>query len=146
MFFFKIWIQIQEALLAEGDKADVEEELAAYASLLPTGKNLPFVLYFEIENAVVREKLLKQYCGTENALSLVLGNGKRVLGKALDDGVSRVTEEGKTSAVHFLEFPLTLAEANAAKGPIQIVSDHPNYLHAASLSESTWQTLKRELD
>lgn len=127
----------------------IEEELQAYGPLIPNGSNLVFTLFFEIENPVARERLLREYAGVERSLELVLGNGgRRVLAKPVDEDqeISRVSKDGKTSAVHFLEFPLTLAEANNAQGPIHIVSSHPRYMHSAAVSSETWQTIKKDLD
>lgn len=142
-----VWIQIQESLLAE-PTTSIEEELEAYSMLVPNGKNLVFTLLFEIENPVVRERLLRQYAGAENSISLILGSGRRIPSRAFEeDGVSRVSDDGKTSAVHFLEFPsLSLAEANDVKGPVQITCTHPSYQHSATISEATWNSLKQDLD
>jgi hypothetical protein len=142
-----VWIQIQEALLAEPTTA-IEDELQAYSMLVPNGSNLVFTLLFEIDNPVVRERLLRHYAGAENSISLTLGSGRSIPCRAFDDdGVSRVSDDGKTSAVHFLEFPsLSLAEANKVKGPIQIACSHPNYQHSATISDATWHSLKQDLD
>lgn len=144
----QVWIQIQESLLAEPGTS-IEEELRAYNPLIPNGSNLVFTLFFEIENPTVRDRLLREYAGVEGSIALVLGeSGKRIMSKPIDEDqeISRISKDGKTSAVHFLEFPLSSAEANSCRGPVQIVSTHPKYMHAATLSNETWQTIKKDLD
>jgi hypothetical protein len=140
-------IQVQEMLLAEpGGKA--EEELEAYNPLVPDGSSLVFTLMFEIDNPVVRDQTLLKLGGVEKAIELRLSPSLVVAGVPLEERVEveRTFKEGKTSAVHFMRFPLSRAQALSARGPVAVACTHPYYGHSATLSPETWEEVKRDLD
>jgi hypothetical protein len=142
-----VLIQVQEMLLAEpGGKA--EEELEAYNPLVPDGSSLVFTLMFEIDNPVVREQTLLRLGGVEKALELRLSPSLVIPGVPLEERVEveRTSKEGKTSAVHFMRFPLSRAQAEAARAPVAVACTHPHYGHSATLSPETWEEVKRDLD
>ncbi len=139
--------QLQETMLAEPG-AKVEEEIEAYGSLVPDGASLVFTLMFEIENPTARDAVLRQLGGVEHTIQLQLGEKKSVTAVPLEERaeVERTTKEGKTSAVHFLRFPLTRREADAVRGPVVVACSHPRYGHMASVPDDVWETIKKDLD
>ncbi len=142
-----VLIQVQEMLLAEPD-GRAEEELEAYNPLVPDGSSLVFALMFEIDSPVLREQTLLRLGGVEKTLQLRLAPALAVAGVPLEERVEveRTTKEGKTSAVHFMRFPLSRMQAEAAEEPVAVACTHPYYGHSATLSPETWEEIKRDLD
>ena len=98
--------QVHEMLAIErGGDAQVEDELAAYNPLIPQGSELVATVMFEIEDPVRREATLARLGGVEDQFFLQIG-ATRAPGLPEGD-VERTREDGKTSSVHFLRFPLT---------------------------------------
>lgn len=139
-----VWIQIQEALLAE-PSANVEDELIAYNGLVPQGEELVFTLMFEIDGASERARVLSTLAGVEACVSLQLGS--RTIPSAPlagEEATNRVDRHGKTSAVHFRRFPLSRGDVVAGVGA-SIVCTHPCYGHSATLAPSLWEEVVRDL-
>ncbi|MGL6188034.1 MAG: DUF3501 family protein, partial [Holosporales bacterium] len=110
MFYFEcfdtLWWQIQEMLRVEGGgEAQLEEELSAYTPLLPQGSDFRITLMLEIPDATKRLSVLKLLGGVEEKIQLHIGDTS-VTAVPLDPEENRTTADGKTSAVHFIRFPL----------------------------------------
>lgn len=146
--YFTMWWQVQEMLRVErGGAEQVADEIAAYAPLVPGGRNLAATLMIEIEDPVRRARELTALGGIEHKVALVVA-GEAVPGVA-DDDVDRTTAEGKASSVHFFSFPLTDAQAEAMKlgqAEVQLRISHPNYNHIAVLSPAQVAALAEDLD
>lgn len=139
--------QIQEMLLVEkGGPAQVEEELAAHNPLIPQGRELVATVMFEIDDPARRAAVLGELGGIEEHLFLQI-DVTRVFG--VPEGDIDRTRDGKTSAVHFLRFPLTDDDDAAAfrdyERPVMIGCDHPHYGHIAVLSEEVRAELAKDL-
>ena len=149
-FFFECYetmlFQIQEMLLTEkGGAAQLEDELTAYNPLIPQGRELVATVMFEIDDPLRRATILGRLGGVENHLFLALGDDR--IAALADQDVER-TRDGKTSAVHFLRFPLTDAQAAAFRDPgvaAMIGCDHPLYGHLAVLSPQSRAELAKDL-
>ncbi|TVR95482.1 MAG: DUF3501 family protein [Rhodospirillales bacterium] len=146
--FDTIWHQIHEMLRIEkGGEAQVEDELSAYAPLIPDGTNLVATMMIEIEEPARRARVLAGLGGIEETLSLSF-DGATVA--AVPEGdVERTTEEGKTSSVHFVKFPFTPEQARAFRRPgtrAVLAVAHPNYDHMAALPEPVREALAADLD
>ena len=142
-----MWLQIQEMLRIEKGGADqLADELAAYDPMVPKGTELTMTMFFEVEDPVRREVFLRTIGGVENHIFLQLG-GDRIAARAEGD-VERTREsDGKASAVHFFHFDLTPEQIEAWKDKAEqamLVIDHPNYGHAALVSNETRAFLARE--
>ena len=142
-----MWLQIQEMLRIEKGGADqLADELAAYDPMVPKGTELTMTMFFEVEDPVRREVFLRTIGGVENHIFLQLG-GDRIAARAEGD-VERTREsDGKASAVHFFHFDLTPEQIEAWKNKAEqamLVIDHPNYGHAALVSNETRAFLARE--
>ena len=150
-FYFEnadtVWYQIHEMLRIErGGEAQIADELAAYNPLIPNGRELVATLMFEIDNPARRATVLASLGGVEESIVLTIG-AESVRGEAERD-IDRTTADGKASAVHFIHFPLTDAQAAAFKdgtGDVAIAIDHPTYGHTARFSPATRAALAEDL-
>lgn len=132
-----MWYQVQEMLWIEkGGAEQLPDELAAYNPMIPQGAELTATLMFGIPDETKRRLILGQLGGVEETISISIG-GDRVKAVAETD-LDRTTADGKTSSVHFLHFPFTPGQIAAfrAGGDILVRIDHPNYGHAAILSDA----------
>lgn len=136
-FYFEnyetMWWQVHEMLWIErGGEEQIADELAAYNPLIPQGRELVATFMIEIEDPVRRAQILATLGGIEARISLRVG--EHVIAAQSEDAEGRTTEEGKTSSVHFLRFPMTDAQITAFKDtsiPAMMAIDHPNYGHMA---------------
>lgn len=149
-FYFESYetmlFQVQEMLLTEkGGAEQVPDELAAYNPLIPQGSELVATVMFEIEDPVRRETTLARLGGVEDRFFIQVGTA-RVLGLPEGD-VERTREDGKTSSVHFLRFPLTADQVAKFRDPgteIMIGCAHEAYSHLAGLTPASRAELARD--
>jgi hypothetical protein len=138
--------QVQEMLLTEkGGAAQVPDELHAYNPLIPQGSELVATIMFEIEDPVRRAAALARLGGVEDCFYVQVGPGK-AYGVAEGD-VERTREDGKTSSVHFLHFPLPTEQVTVFRDPavtVLIGCDHEHYSHMAVLSPATRAELAKD--
>jgi hypothetical protein len=138
--------QIQEMLLIErGGAAQVPDELAAYNPLIPKGQELVATVLFEIDDPVRRAATLAKLGGVEDRFFLQLGD-QRVRG-APEGDVERTREDGKTSSVHFLRFPLRQEHIAHFRDPatqILVGCDHEHYSHLAGVSPAARAELAKD--
>jgi hypothetical protein len=146
--FDTMWHQIHEMLYIEkGGEAQIKDELSAYATLVPNGRELVATLMFEIDDPDRRAKFLAGLGGVKETVTLTI-NGDTV--KAVPEtDVDRTTADGKASSIQFLHFPLNDAQVAVFKKPgtEAILSiDHAKYGHMAKLSEVVRAALATDLD
>lgn len=149
-FYFECFdtmlFQVQEMLLTEkGGAAQVPDELGAYNPLIPQGSELVATIMFEIEDPIRRSEALGRLGGAEDRFYVQVGQDK-VFGLSEDD-VERTREDGKTSSVHFLHFPLKREQIAVFRDPsvaVLIGCDHEHYAHMAVLSPATRAELARD--
>ena len=138
--------QIQEMLLTEkGGAEQVPDELAAYNPLIPQGSELVATVMFEIDDPVRREAVLARLGGVDDDFFIQVGD-ERAAGVPEGD-VERTREDGKTSSVHFLRFPLTAEQIARFRDPatsILIGCSHDQYSHLAGLSPATRAELAKD--
>ena len=139
--------QIQEMLLIEkGGEAQLADELAAYNPMIPQGAELTATVMFEIDEPVRRARVLAELGGVEDHFYLEVAGARA---SAIQEGdIERTREDGKTSSVHFLHFPLTPAQVAAFRDPavrVMIGCDHPRYAHFAALSDESRAELAKDL-
>lgn len=152
MFHFEnyatIFHQVHEMLFVEqGGEAQIEGELEAYNPLIPNGQELIATLMFEIPDPQARARELAKMGGAEHAASLSLG-AIEIKGQPIGDE-ERTRGDGKTSAVHFLRFPLSAAAVAAFKDPREIAAlgiSHPHYSHLARIPEPVRAALTLDLE
>ena len=138
--------QIQEMLLIEkGGAAQVPDELAAYNPLIPKGSELVATVLFEIDEPVRRASTLARLGGVEDRFFLQIGDD-RVAGEPEGD-VERTRDDGKTSSVHFLRFPLKPDHIARFRDPavtILVGCDHEHYTHLAGVSPAARAELAKD--
>jgi hypothetical protein len=145
--FETLLFQVEEMLLVEkGGAEQLVDELAAYNPLVPQGAELVATIMFEIDDPIRRETVLNQLGGVEDDFFIQFG-AEKSQGVSEDD-VERTREDGKTSSVHFLHFPVTPEQKAVLRDPtvqIMIGCDHPLYAHMAALSPATRAELAKDL-
>ncbi len=149
-FYFEsydtMWTQVHEMLLIEkGGEEQIPDELRAYNSLIPQGQELVATVMFEIDDPVRREQTLGRLGGVEDCFFLQVGADK-VMGVPEGD-IERTREDGKTSSVHFLRFPLEPRHIAVFRDPatqILIGCGHERYGHLAALSPASRAELTRD--
>lgn len=139
--------QIQEMLWIEkGGDEQLEDELGAYAPLVPNGSELVATMMLEIDSKSIREAVLQQLGDIEMSTAIEIAGEKSAAQPEQD--IERTTEDGKTSSVHFLHFPLTSRQADAmrdAASEVHIVIEHPHYNYRVVLSAEQKQALAADL-
>lgn len=138
--------QVQEMLLTEkGGAEQVPDELAAYNPLIPQGAELVATVMFEIDDEVRREAALARLGGVEDTFFLQVGADRA---PGLPEGdIERTRDDGKTSSVHFLRFPLTADQIARFRDPatqILVGCGHDQYSHLAGLTPATRAELARD--
>ena len=149
-FYFEnydtMWYQIHEMLhIEKGGETQIEDELAAYNSLIPGGRELVATVMFEIGDAARRARLLAQLGGVEQTMSIAV-DGDRIAGAPEGD---RTNASGKASSVQFLHFPFTDREIERLRNggsEIVVAIDHPNYAHRAVMPDAVRRALSGDFD
>ena len=146
--FETMLFQIQEMLLVEkGGDAQIQDELDAYNPMIPQGSELTATVMFEIEDEVRRDLILRRLGGVEDHFFLQVGPERAA---AVQEGdIERTREDGKTSSVHFLHFPLTPGQKTAFADPalqVMVGCDHELYHHLAVLGPAVRAELAKDLD
>ena len=146
--FETMLFQIQEMLLVEkGGEAQIADELDAYNPMIPQGSELTATVMFEIEDEVRRDLILRRLGGVEDHFFLQVGSERAA---AVQEGdIERTREDGKTSSVHFLHFPLTEAQKADFRDPavqVAVGCDHELYHHLAVLGPAVRAELAKDLD
>lgn len=140
--------QINEMLYIEkGGEEQIEDELGAYAAMVPNGRELVVTVMFEIDDPVRRHAFLAKLGGIEETMFLRFGEHE-IVGKPEED-VDRTTADGKASSVQFIHFPFTDDQAAALKRDgtqLVIGFTHPQYGHMVSVGEETRASLAADLD
>ena len=138
--------QIHEMLHIErGGEEQIEDELRAYNPLVPQGSELVATVMFEIDNPVKRLETLLSLTHIEKHLFVKIGD--ETVYCVPEEDVERTSEDGKTSSVHFIRFPLTEAQKSAFVDPgvtVVVGSDHANYAHMAMLSPASREELAKD--
>lgn len=151
-FYFEnydtMWWQVHEMLRIEkGGEIQIEDELRAYNPLIPNGRELVATLMLEIEDPVLRTRELSALGGVEATVTIRIGD--QAIHAVAEADIERTKSDGKTSSVHFLHFPFTLAQIEAFRNPGQtamLVIDHPAYGHAAILSPTVRAALSEDFN
>ena len=119
--------QIQEMLRAERifEEAGIQEEVDAYAPLIPDGCNWKATMMIQYPDIDERRRMLAQLIGIEDRVWVQVAGHHRVYAIA-DEDLERETAE-KTSSVHFLRFELDSGMAKALKqgASLEMGIDHP---------------------
>eukprot|EP01112_Ceratiomyxa_fruticulosa_P012763 TRINITY_DN3553_c0_g1_i7.p1 TRINITY_DN3553_c0_g1~~TRINITY_DN3553_c0_g1_i7.p1 ORF type:complete len:284 (-),score=66.28 TRINITY_DN3553_c0_g1_i7:44-895(-) len=145
-----LWMQIHEMLFIEkGGEEQIPGELEAYNPLIPQGNDFVGTLMFEVGDPVKRLAFLKKLGHVEEKVYLSFSN-HRILAISANNDIERTTPDGKTSAVHFLRFPLDelqVKEFSVLKEtqPVLLGIEHKEYPHITKLSHDLVKSLQSSL-
>lgn len=139
--------QIQEMLRVERifEEDGIEQELQAYAPLVPDGSNWKATLMLEYPDEHERRRELARLIGVEDRMFVeVEGHGRAYA--IADEDLDRETAE-KTSSVHFLrfEFPPAAREAVRAGAAVKLGCDHTHYPVHVTIAPETLALLAGDL-
>ncbi len=130
--------QVHEMVHIErGGPEQVREEIGAYGSLVPNGRELVATLMVEIDDPVRRRRVLGRLGGFEDTVWIEVG-GHTVRAVAETD-LDRTTADGKASSVQFLHFPFpgeVITAFSAAGARVTIGIGHDEYQHMAVMPEA----------
>ncbi len=146
--YYTMWAQVQEMLYIEkGGEAQIADELEAYNPLIPKGRELVATMLIEIEDEGRRRRTLATLGHIEDQIVLSIGDHR--ITASPEDDVERTREDGKASAVQFITFSLTDAQARDFKDglmPVTLGIEHENYRHAAVMQDDVRAALAEDLD
>jgi hypothetical protein len=142
-----VLLQIQEMLRTERitREAAILHEMETYNKLVPGDDELCATVMIEIIDTVERDKFLVDARGFERHVALVVDGSKH---PATWDAAREL--EDRTSAVHYLRFPLGAKSAGHIRekkkdARVEIVVDHPVYSVRAALSPATLTSIFEDL-
>ena len=139
--------QIQEMLRIEKifEEEGIQQEIDAYAPLVPDGGNWKATMLIEYPDINERRRELARLIGVEDRMVVEVEGHPRVYAIA-DEDLDRENDE-KTSSVHFLRFELAPAmrEAVKAGAAVKLGCDHTNYPAHVALAPETLASLAGDL-
>ena len=138
--------QIQEMLRIEKifEPQGIQDEIDAYAPLIPDGANWKATMLLEYPDPEQRRRELARLVGIERAMYVDVQGCPRTAAVA-DEDLDRETAD-KTSSVHFLRFefsPETI-QAMRAGAAVHVGCEHPHYTSRQALSGPTREALLRD--
>ncbi len=139
-----VMLQVQEMLRTERiTKASaIQHELDTYNALLPGPQRLSATAMIEYADAAQRDQMLERLVGVELRFYVEF-EGER----CFSESEARTVKASRTTAVHYLGFPLSRAvyAALIAKSPgLSIGVDHPAYSAQATLGAAQIQSLAED--
>jgi hypothetical protein len=142
-----VLLQIQEMLRTERitRPAAIQHEIDTYNENVPLDDELSCTVMIEIADKDTREAFLRAAAGFEQHVWLVV-DGQRVQARSAERAGAA---PDRTTAVHYLKFPLphALAEAMRRSPPasIELEVDHSHYQASAGLPRATVAELVEDL-
>jgi hypothetical protein len=139
--------QIQEMLRIEKifEEEGIQDEIDAYAPLLPEGSNWKGTMLLEYTDVLERKRELSRLIGVEDRLFVEVEGYARVYAIA-DEDLDRENDE-KTSAVHFVRFEFSPAMVAALKAgaAAKLGCDHTHYPAHVQITPETLASLAGDL-
>jgi len=139
--------QIQEMLRLERifEEEAIDQEIEAYAPLVPDGANWKATMLIEYPDVNERKRELARLIGVEDRMFVEVEGHQRIYAIA-DEDLDRENDE-KTSAVHFLrfEFPPGAVQAVKAGAEVKLGCDHRNYPAHLAIPPETLASLAGDL-
>ncbi len=139
--------QIQEMLRIEKifEEEGIQQEIDAYAPLMPDGGNWKATMLIEYPDVNERKRELARLIGVEDRMFVEVEGQPRVYAIA-DEDLDRENDE-KTSAVHFVRFELSPAMCAAVKAGagVKLGCDHTNYPAHTAIAPETLASLAGDL-
>jgi hypothetical protein len=139
--------QIQEMLRIEKifEEEGIQQEIDAYAPLVPDGSNWKATMLIEYPDVNERKRELARLIGVEDRMFIEVEGHARVYAIA-DEDLERENDE-KTSAVHFVRFEFSVAAKAAIKAgaAVKLGCDHTNYPAHTQISAEALASLAGDL-
>ncbi|MCY7372008.1 MAG: DUF3501 family protein [Polaromonas sp.] len=139
--------QVQEMLRLEKifEEEAIQQEIDAYAPLMPDGSNWKATMLIEYPDVNERKRELARLIGVEDRLFVEVEGHARVYAIA-DEDMDRENDE-KTSAVHFVRFELDAAMCAAVKAGAgtKLGCDHTHYPAHTTIADATLSSLVGDL-
>ena len=139
--------QIQEMLRIEKifEEEGIQQEIDAYAALVPEGSNWKATMLIEYPDVNERKRELARLIGVEDRMFIEVEGHARVYAIA-DEDLDRENDE-KTSAVHFVRFEFDAATKAAiqAGAAVKLGCDHTNYPAHTTIAEDALASLAGDL-
>ena len=139
--------QIQEMLRIEKifEEEGIQQEIEAYAPLVPDGTNWKATMMIEYIDVNERKRELARLIGVEDRMFVEVEGYERVYAIA-DEDLDRENEQ-KTSAVHFVRFEFTPAMRAAIKAgaAVKLGCDHTHYPAHVQIAAETLASLAGDL-
>jgi hypothetical protein len=139
--------QIQEMLRIEKvfEEEAIQDEIDAYAPLVPDGSNWKATMLLEFTDINQRKRELARLIDVEDRMFVEVEGHARVYAIA-DEDLDRETPD-KTSSVHFLrwEFTPAMRAAVLAGAAVKIGCDHTHYPAHQMLAPETLASLAGDL-
>jgi hypothetical protein len=139
--------QVQEMLRIEKifEEEGIQQEIDAYAPLVPDGSNWKATMLIEYPDVNERRRELGRLIGVEDRMFVEVEGHARVYALA-DEDLDRENED-KTSAVHFLRFELDAGMRDAVKAgaEVKLGCDHTNYPAHVAIAPETLASLAGDL-
>ena len=138
--------QINEMVYIEnGGDEQIKDEILAYKSLIPNGKELVATLMVEIDSPIKRAEFLGKMGGFEENLDVIVNN--RIIKGNPETDVERTTAEGKASSVQFVHFEFdeeAINEFKSTNKDVMITINHSDYKHSTIMSQETKDELSND--
>ncbi len=139
--------QIQEMLRIEKifEEEGIQQEIEAYAPLVPDGSNWKATMLIEYPDVNERKRELARLIGVEDRMFIEVEGHARVYAIA-DEDLDRENDE-KTSAVHFVRFEFDAATKAAIKAgaAAKLGCDHTHYPAHTQIAEDALASLAGDL-
>ncbi|MDI1341401.1 DUF3501 family protein [Polaromonas sp.] len=139
--------QIQEMLRIEKifEEEGINQEIEAYAPLVPDGSNWKATVMLEYPDINERKRELARLIDVEDRLFVEVEGHPRVYAIA-DEDMDRENDE-KTSAVHFVRFELSPAMCAAVKAGagVKLGCDHTHYPAHVTIPAESLASLASDL-
>jgi len=139
--------QIQEMLRIEKvfEEEGIQDEIEAYAPLVPDGTNWKATMMLEYTDINERKRELSRLIGIEDRMFIEIEGHPRVYAIA-DEDLDRENDE-KTSAVHFVrfEFSPAMCQALQAGAAAKMGCDHTNYPAHVEIPADTLASLAGDI-
>jgi hypothetical protein len=129
--------QVQEMMRVERivRESDVQHELDTYNELIGGEGELGCTLLVEIEDARLRDEMLRRWTDLPSRLYVRLEDGQKIRARADE----RQESEGRLSSVQYLKF------ATADRVPIAVGADHPEVAAESALTPEQRAALREDL-
>lgn len=135
--------QVQEMLRVEKifEEQGIQDEIDAYAPLIPDGGNWKATQMLEYVDIEERKRQLARLVGIEDH-TFVRVDGCMPVYAIADEDLDRETAE-KTSSVHFLRFEFTAQMIAAMRSGVRVEvgCDHPNFTAHTAIPAATLKAL-----